>query len=270
VFAVVRPGERLCDRPYRPGHDLDQTLRMGFVYEGTVRNPRQRKPISDRVATQRLVYSIQNHDFIGNHPLGQRLHQLTSTDTQKAAAALMILSPAIPMLFMGEEFACPQPFRFFVDFGDPALRRAVVEGRRAEYPQHDWSHGLSPIDPQAFDSSRIGRAEAGDPAMRAWYRELIALRKRGRSAGWLRDEHVEVHCKPEDGLYQLAYHRGDETIIVAVRLLPEAATGPPLSLGIDGELWLDSRPGQADPGTILPNHAVVLRRRPWSGADQGP
>ena len=131
VFATVRPGEQLTDRTYHPGSDLAQTLRSGFVYSGTCRQPRQRSTGSERIDTSGLVYSIQNHDFIGNHPLGKRFHQIASADAQQAAAALLILSPAIPMLFMGEEFACEQSFLFFVDFEDEHLRRAVVEGRRA-------------------------------------------------------------------------------------------------------------------------------------------
>ena len=107
-----------------------------------------------RVDTQGLIYAIQHHDFIGNHPLGKRLHQVTSPETQRAAAALLILSPAIPMLFMGEEFACEQPFQFFVDFADDHLREAVVEGRKREYPQHEWADGMLPIDPSAFSTRR--------------------------------------------------------------------------------------------------------------------
>ena len=84
------------------------------------------------------------------------MQQVTSTETQQAAAALFLLSPAIPMLFMGEEFCCESPFQFFVDFGDEHLRKAVVEGRKREYPQHDWSMSTLPTDAMAFHDSKVG------------------------------------------------------------------------------------------------------------------
>ena len=210
LFAVVRPGERLCHRSYEPAADLHQTLTTGFVYEGTLHDERGRRPAAERVGTHGLVYSIQHHDFIGNHPLGKRLHQLTSLETQRTAAALLLLSPAIPMLFMGEEFACERPFQFFVDFGDEHFRSAVVEGRKREYPQHDWSGGVLPIDPRAFHDSKIGPAEDGNQEMRRWYRELLAVRKEWRSSGLLCDANLTVRNDLDQGMFSLSYQNGDQ------------------------------------------------------------
>ena len=94
VFAVMRPGENLCHRGYESS-DLEQTLRFGYVFEGTLREQRGRQEPTDRVDTSGLVYSIQHHDFIGNHPLGHRLHQVTSKESQRAAVALLFMMPAI-------------------------------------------------------------------------------------------------------------------------------------------------------------------------------
>ena len=153
VFAVLRPGEHMSSREYHPHSDLDIVLRRGFVFQGTLRTTRARIPLapqSPAVRLESLIFAIQNHDFIGNHPTGLRLHQLTSHDAQRAAAALLIMHPSIPMLFMGEEFATDNPFLFFADFGDQPLRRAVEDGRRREYPQHDWTHSASPLDEVVF------------------------------------------------------------------------------------------------------------------------
>ena len=100
------------------GRTLDQTVRVGYVHEGTLREERGRSQPRESVDVGSLIYSIQHHDFVGNHPLGKRLHQLTSQETQRAASTLLLLHPATPMLFMGEEFCCDNPFQFFVDFGD--------------------------------------------------------------------------------------------------------------------------------------------------------
>ena len=230
VFAAVRPGEQLTDREYEPGADLAQTLKMGFIYEGTVRRPRQRRPLMNRVDSSGLVYSIQNHDFIGNHPLGLRLHQLTSHETQRAAAALLLLTPAIPMLFMGEEFACENPFRFFVDFGDEHLREGVVQGRMSEYPQHDWSGGLLPTDPANFELSKIGAAADGNQQTRQWYKRLIQIRQRWRASELLNDENLSVTVDLDAGLYLLRYESSLSSALVAVRLSDPRQAADPIEL----------------------------------------
>ncbi|MCS7467275.1 malto-oligosyltrehalose trehalohydrolase [Stieleria sp. ICT_E10.1] len=256
TFSVLRPGEQLCHRPYLPKTDLDHALRHGYVYEGTLRNERRRSTPSSRVDTHALVYSIQNHDFIGNHPLGVRLHQLTSVDAQRAAAALMMLSPAIPMLFMGEEFACEHPFRFFVDFSDQGLRDAVVEGRRREYPQHDWDGGVLPTDPAAFTAAKIGPRGDGDAVTLQWYRRLIELRKRCRATGLLVDANLTVENDLAKSLYLLRYADGSETLTIAVRLSPLTEPDDSIDVDFDGELILDSRE-ESGSGGLRCNHARV-------------
>lgn len=262
TFAVLRPGEQLCHRRYHAGTDLDHTLQHGYVYEGTLRRKRERTTPANRVASDGLVYSIQNHDFIGNHPLGQRLHQLTSHDAHRAAAALMLLSPAIPMIFMGEEFACENPFRFFVDFSDTGLRQAVVEGRRREYPQHDWDGGVLPTDPQAFTSAKIGPAAEGNRQTLDWYQQLIAIRKRYRHAGLLNDKNLAVETDLKKNLFVLRYTAAEERLTVAVRLSPGSAESRPshdvVGLDCPGEILLDSRGITAPEAGLHRNHAVVL------------
>ena len=218
VFAVFRPGEQLSHRQYEPWSDLEQVLECGFVYQGTLAKPRFRPHVTERVDTSSLVYSIQNHDFIGNHPLGQRLHQLTSIEQSKAAAALLCLLPSIPMLFMGEEFASPNSFGFFVDFQDPALQQSVVDGRKREYPQHDWSSGLLPTSPEAFQSAKIGAVEDGELQVRDFYRNVIAIRKRWRRKSLLADEHVTICAQEQNRVFEVLYRSGEEHAVVVVTL----------------------------------------------------
>jgi maltooligosyltrehalose trehalohydrolase len=214
------------------------------------------------VALDSLVFAIQNHDFIGNHPQGRRLHQVASPAAQKAAAALLMLYPAIPMLFMGEEFACRNPFYFFVDFTDQHLRDAVEQGRRREYPQHDWNDVASPLSTEAFEHSRIGPAAEGDLQMRDWYRTLIALRKQWKSLGWLAQDALSAHWDEQGHFARLCYGEGAEARFVIVRLHPEDVRTAPLILSGAGKLLLhqNCEREQIGEGTNwqLEDHAVAI------------
>lgn len=280
LLACVRAHDQLTVRRYQPHVDLARALHRGFVFQGDVRGDRGREEISvataKRVDTSSVVYCIQNHDFIGNHPLGQRFHQITAPETQASAAALLILSPAIPMLFMGEEFACEHPFSFFVDFGDESLRQAVVEGRQREYPQHDWSGGMLPTEEVAFDSARIGHAEDGNRAMRNWYRDIIRIRKQHVDSGLLCVDHCTTVTDGDRGVYALKFSRDDEHLFVVSRLAEATSGSRPQDdamhehelaelLGVTGGLpprILDSRKvvdeSSDDAFRLHPNHAVVF------------
>ncbi|MGB7346255.1 MAG: malto-oligosyltrehalose trehalohydrolase [Pirellulaceae bacterium] len=261
VFARVRPGDHLCHRTYEQT-DLEQTLKMGYVYQGTLRDERGRCTPQSRVATDGLVYSIQHHDFIGNHPLGKRLHQLTSKETQRAAAALLLLSPGIPMLFMGEEFCCENPFQFFVDFADEHLQQAVVAGRKREYPQHDWQHGVLPTDPAAFETSNIGPLAGGDIEMRDWYASLIQLRKNWISSGLLCDANLGVVTESESGVFIVQYRSTQQIATIVARLCDATASSESVKATelLDepvGDLLLDSL-GESDGVALSANHAKIF------------
>jgi alpha-amylase len=269
LFSVVRPSEQLTVRTYEPGVDLAQTLKRGFIFQGDVQGYRGREDEvpDDRIDTSGLIYCLQNHDFIGNHPTGQRFHQLTSVEAQSAAAALLLLSPAIPMLFMGEEFACENPFAFFVDFGDENLKAAVVEGRQREYPQHDWSGGVLPTDELAFRSAQIGPVENGNALMRSWYQKLITLRKNSVRDVVLDGKYLEVKADIEQGLYALRYSHDSKELVVVTRLSATDQSRDPLSLNdlaerfgwksISAETTEHSLAGTSEPFPVQSNHALV-------------
>ncbi|MFG0290147.1 MAG: HAD-IIB family hydrolase [Rhodopirellula sp. JB044] len=231
LLACVRGRDQLTVRRYQPHIDLARALHRGFVFQGDVRGDRGREEVSvataERVDTTSVVYCIQNHDFIGNHPLGKRFHQITAPETQAAAASLLVMSPAIPMLFMGEELACENPFAFFVDFGDEALRQAVVQGRRREYPQHDWSDGVLPTEEDAFRSAKIGPAADGSSSMRDWYRKIISLRKQHVQSGLISVENCVAITDTDRGVYTLKFQRDEDLLIVACRLAEQSEQSRP-------------------------------------------
>ncbi len=160
---------------------IARALNEGFVFQGEHFKfwdaPRGTKPAG--VPAEAHVICIQNHDQVGNRAKGERLTALVPAGARKLAAALLLLAPQTPLLFMGQEYDEPAPFQFFSDFGDPALQKAVSEGRRREFKDFTWDEVPDPQDPQTFERSKLHWDEAaeGNPMLR-WYRDLVALRKR--------------------------------------------------------------------------------------------
>jgi maltooligosyltrehalose trehalohydrolase len=164
--------------------DLAAMLRDRYVFAGRYSPYRERtvgRPAPD-VFYDRFVVCVQNHDQVGNRMLGERLSALVAADGQRFAAAMLLTSPFVPMLFMGEEYAEPAPFQYFVSHGDDHLRTAVREGRRAEFAAFAWQgEAPDPNDPATFERSRIEVGLAQQPgehaAMFAFHRHLIELRR---------------------------------------------------------------------------------------------
>ncbi len=137
------------------------------------------------------VICTQNHDQVGNRARGERLTELGPRGARKFAAALLLLAPETPLLFMGQEFDEDAPFQFFTDYGDEVLKKAVSEGRRKEFADFDWSEVPDPQDRETFERSHLSWNWRDDQKdMLNWYRELLRLRR----------EHVthgERTCKAE-------------------------------------------------------------------------
>ena len=245
ALSIGQPGLDLCHRDHNGAQDLRLALQQGFLYENF---PYERHECGERADLDSFVISFQNHDTVGNHPLGHRIHQLASSEFQKAAAALYLLYPAIPMIFMGEEFASDDPFLFFVDFKDPWVRDGVEKGRAAEFPELNAKlDGLSPLSPESFSKSKLRPSSEGDAEMRAWYQDLIALRKKMRTSGLIDQTNLAVEAQTDDGLFILRYeNESNERLTVASRLvspkLVDKAT--PVEVTLPGKVVFDSHKSQ--------------------------
>lgn len=167
-----------------PAQRLARCLSEGFIYQGEGSPNNDGKPRgspSAHLAPTAFVSFLQNHDQVGNRALGERLTTLTDPAKLRAAVALQLLCPQIPLLFMGEEEGSETPFLFFTDFHDE-LADAVREGRRREFAKFaafaDERARATIPDPNApatFDRSRpVPGSEANE--WRALYRHLLALR----------------------------------------------------------------------------------------------
>jgi len=169
-----------------PSHDLAKALASGFVYQGEVSTfwgGKRRGEPSGKLAPTAFVNFLQNHDQIGNRPLGDRLESIADSRAIEAALAITLLTPMIPMLFMGEEWGSKAPFPFFCDFkGD--LAEAVRKGRRREYAWAYAKYGNEIPDPLAestFQSAILdweSRNEAAGKRRLALVRDLLAIRRR--------------------------------------------------------------------------------------------
>ncbi|MEM9186729.1 MAG: malto-oligosyltrehalose trehalohydrolase [Planctomycetota bacterium] len=267
VYAVGAPGVRLTTRGYQAG-DLVQALRDGFLYHGP-EYVRSRGAAPDDRPLEAFVTGLQTHDGVGNHPIGSRLHHLVGADFQRAAAALTLLHPSIPLLFMGEERSADAPFPFFADFQDRRLRRAVDKGRAREYPHANRDEVIRPSSEAAFTRAKCHDPNRGDPRTFAWYRELIALRKRGLAEGWLATDRMEVGADPARQLTWVRYRDGDGWVTIEARLVGAeaspayAAAAESVAGRFDPAQVLACSNGVGGAGasglTLARNHAVVHR-----------
>jgi maltooligosyltrehalose trehalohydrolase len=167
----------------QPATQLVKVLNQVFAYDGVYSVYRGRAhgfPVG-KYSGDRFVVSIQTHDQVGNRARGDRLHALVEPAKQRCAAGLMLLSPYIPLLFMGEEYGELQPFPFFCDFTDTALREAVREGRRQEFATFAWQHEVTdPCSAETFASAHIAwrtQLQLPQTGLLRLYHDLLQLRR---------------------------------------------------------------------------------------------
>jgi malto-oligosyltrehalose trehalohydrolase len=190
VLTTGETGGYYRDYAERPTWMLARTLTAGYAYQGEPSPYRDGAPRGSRSDDQPLgkfIDFLQNHDQIGNRARGERLAHLASADAVRACAAVLLLAPSSPLLFMGEEWAASTPFLFFCDF-EPELAHLVTEGRRREFagfPEFADPHARESIpDPSAaatFERCILDwdeRAREPHRSMLDVYRTLLDVRKR--------------------------------------------------------------------------------------------
>lgn len=163
--------------------DLAKACREGFVYSGQYSVFRKCSHGSSSAETpnQQFVVFSQNHDQVGNRAQGERLSQLVDFETQKLTAGIVLLSPFIPLIFMGEEYGEPAPFQYFVSHEDSRLLQKVREGRRGEFGDSGWSNSVpDPAAVETFSRSKLqwDTRDAGQHRiLQSFYTELLRLRR---------------------------------------------------------------------------------------------
>ncbi|HVU96136.1 MAG TPA: malto-oligosyltrehalose trehalohydrolase [Puia sp.] len=162
---------------------LEKAFRNTYVYDG-VYSPHRKRTFggrADHIPYDQFVVFAQNHDQVGNRARGERLGAWLNFQQLKLAAATVLLSPYVPLLFMGEEYGETHPFQYFASFNDPALIQSIREGRAAEFA--DFSDGSPLADPQAgstFLESQLAwwqAVEEPGATLLRYYKHLIRFRQ---------------------------------------------------------------------------------------------
>jgi maltooligosyltrehalose trehalohydrolase len=247
--------------------DLATALEQPFVYAGRHSPFRARSHgrTPTEISGHKFLAYLQNHDQIGNRARGERLSQLTNPNRLKIGAALVLLSPYVPMVFQGEEWAASTPFLFIVDFtAEPDLAKAVVQGRMREFAAFGWNAADIP-DASSRESllrcqlnwEELSSAVHAD--MLAWYRSLIQLRRSSPalSSGCLEDTSVTF----DEAEQWLRVDRGPMTIACNFANNPRCFCfehEPAPRLLISSQPLGDPRGSQY----ILPPESVAVFQRP--------
>jgi malto-oligosyltrehalose trehalohydrolase len=261
------------DYAAEPAEHLGRALAEGFAFQGApspFRGGEPRGEPSAKLPATAFVAFLQNHDQIGNRPFGTRLSADASKTALQAAIAIVLLSPQIPLLFMGEEWASLRPFAFFCDF-EPGLADSVRAGRQrefAKFPEFRDAAARKLIpDPTAsstFAMSRLDWAEPDREAHALWlarYRRLLAIRAREivpRLAGIssFSGRYQVLGAKAVMVKWQLG--DGSQLVLVANFALESVPSLPT----IDGRMLYTSAETGAPPGSPLSATFFLLAPAP--------
>jgi maltooligosyltrehalose trehalohydrolase len=201
------------------GH-LATAYEQGFVYQGqrSAYRGRRHGNTMKGVPGKRFIVYAQNHDQIGNRSQGDRLSALVGFESLKVAAAAVLLSPYLPLLFMGEEYGETAPFLYFVSHEDPQLVESVRRGRREKFAAFGWQNEApDPLAESTFVASRLNPGLAASGRHRALYefcRELLRLRREVPALASLDRARVEVHPFEAERTLAVERRHGDSAALL--------------------------------------------------------
>ncbi len=233
--------------------DIATTLRQGWFYTGqkSLHRGEMRGTDPSGLSMDQFVLCIQNHDQVGNRAMGDRLHHQVSLSLYRAASALLLFAPELPLLFMGQEWAARTPFQFFTDHNEQ-LGTLVTEGRKREFAKFTGFQRdvPDPQDPATFQRSKLNWDELNQPlhaGMLSLYRDLLNLRAQAAV-----ECEIEVH-----GERSLTVRRGRYHLLVAL------ADAQRLPLLCGAEVVLQTEAPQyavdAQPASIEDDHVFFPR-----------
>lgn len=226
---------------YGAFQQLVKALREGFVYDGQYSPARKRRhgaPSRD-VPVDRFIVFFQNHDQIGNRMPNQRAIDILPFEAFKLSMGLVILSPYIPMLFMGDEYGERREFEFFMDYHNPDLIASVRDGRRQSFGMR-LQDGVEPPDPQAEDTflrSKLNWQLLEQPegqTLFAFHKELIHLRKSIPALAVLERQQMDVHDDEEHRVIGLSRWSDNSHVYAAFNF---SETYSPLVLPVPAGEW---------------------------------
>jgi maltooligosyltrehalose trehalohydrolase len=206
-----------CD--FNGVEDLSKSYKDAYVYDGQY-SPHRHKFFGLKTSNpgdQFVVFS-QNHDQVGNRMLGERSSHLYSFELQKLMAAAVLLSPFIPMLFMGEEWSASSPFLYFVSHTDKKLAEAVTDGRKKEFSAfRNQGDPPDPVAEETFINSKLNWDELWkDPhkQMLGFYKHLIQIRKQHPALSNPDRQSIEVSCLTKHNTIIMRRKSGYESVTI--------------------------------------------------------
>jgi maltooligosyltrehalose trehalohydrolase len=254
---------------------LERAFRQGFVYTGQYSSYRRRRhgTSSEDIPGERFIVFDQNHDQIGNRPRGDRLSALASLEKVKLAAATLLLSPYVPLLFMGEEYGETAPFPYFVSHSDPGLNEAVRRGRREEFSRFEWkAEPFLPDEEETFRKAVLKRKR--NPAIVALYAHLLELRRSSPAFRHRSREGMRVLGHADYGVLEVQYQAEEPSTAHAFALFHFGDGAVDVELALARGNWrkrFDSTAVElGGDGSSLPevlkvaDVGIVLRLAPWS------
>jgi maltooligosyltrehalose trehalohydrolase len=243
---------------FEPIASLAKSYKDAYVYDGIYSEHRKRKfgvKADGRPGEQFIVFS-QNHDHIGNRMLGERTSQLLSYEMQKLLAGAVLVSPYLPLLFMGEEWGETNPFQYFVSHTDPELAEAVRKGRKREFAAfHLEGDAPDPMSEEVFSQSKLQWSlhESGlHQVMFQYYKTLIGLRKQQPALHSTDRDGMSVEHSLEKETISI-YRVSDEQHVIAI--LNFSKSVQEVSLPVGHSVW----------------HKLMASSDPkWNGEEQLP
>lgn len=251
---------------------LVKSLREGFVYSGQYSLFRKRNHgnSSKDIPAGRFVVFSQNHDQTGNRINGERLSGLVTFESLKLAAGIVLLSPYIPLLFMGEEYGETAPFLYFVSHSDENLINAVREGRKKEFASFNWNK--EPPDPQSAETFQRSKPDWGKryrgsgKILLDFYRALIRMRKETTALACPDRVCIETGFNEEKKIVIMKRRKDDNALLTIFSFGPDD-TGYKLNQPVsDWKKILDSSdklwggPGALLPERLDPDTEITVRK----------
>jgi len=228
LFTLIQPDRHYLYEDFGATSQLAKAFNEGFVHSGEFVKARKRRHgvSSAGIPGNRFIAFIQNHDLVGNMTQGERLSVQVDRKKLKLAAAALLLSPYIPLLFMGEEYGESHPFLFFTSYSDPGLIQAVRDGRAADFAA--IFRGETQPDPQDettfLRSKPAGYQHAVPPQqdLREWYKLLLKLRKQLPALQCFDKQYIRAEPLPGQGLQVYRTEPGKTSHLLALFNFGEA------------------------------------------------
>ena len=221
VFALLTGEREGYYGNYGSIQDLIEALTEGYVYVGDEATYKRNSPSESYswVGADKLIVFSQNHDQVGNRLLGDRLTTIAGFEAAKLAAGIVLLSPYVPLLFMGEEYGETAPFLFFADYQSKELADAVRVGRKREFANFHWQGEVpDPLSSATFEKSKLNwqqRTSGDGQKIMAYYHALIELRKKYPIFQAQVDRQIKNISNQENVLFIQKQNRNTESAIIA-------------------------------------------------------